>query len=93
MPFAIAAPASSFYLALTGVFASDQAGASGTWQQRAGTSSPNSNKASILSYPQSSPQRSYNTTQAHIGQGSWNLASAVAPTDSRTLFAAGPRLS
>ena len=86
-------PKSSFEYALAGLFVSDQGGVIGTWQQRAGTSNPNSLTANILSYPQSSQGCTYNTIQGYIGQGAWNLGLAVDPTNSQVVFAAGPRLS
>ena len=86
-------PNSPFYYALAGLYGSDSSGDPGTWQQRAGTSSPNSITANILSYPQYGQGCTYNTAQGHHGQGGWNLGLAVDPSNSQTLFVAGPRMS
>lgn len=87
-------PNSPFFLALLGLYASDQGGAVNTWQLRANTTSnPNGIAANILSYPDSPPACSYSTNQGHRGQGDWNLVLAVDPTDSQTLFVAGPRIA
>ena len=84
---------SAFANALAGLYASDQGGGAGTWQQRASTSDAASYTANILSYPQYDQGCSYGTSQGHRGQGSWNLGLAVDPTNSQVVFTAGPQLS
>jgi len=85
---------SPFYRGLLGLYASDQGGLSGTWEQRANTSAPNSITANILGYPTYPPYCDYNTPQGHYGHYSgWNLGLAVDPTNSQILFAAGVQLS
>ncbi|HLK67453.1 MAG TPA: hypothetical protein VKU19_28650 [Bryobacteraceae bacterium] len=84
-------PSSPFFEALLGLYASDAAGASGTWQERADVSDPNSMTSNILSYRAQSAPCTYGPGGAglHGGQGAWNLSLAVDPTDSQTLFTAG----
>ena len=71
-------PTSQFNVALLGLFASDQGGTAGTWEQCANTSDTNSITANMLSYPSSPPDCAYGVSGLHTGQGGWNLALVVA---------------
>lgn len=68
-----------FLGALSAVYRSTQGGDPGTWETRADTSNPNTIAANILSYG----------LAAHSGQGGYNLALAVDPTNSDVVFAGG----
>src|SRR5580700_677103 len=70
-------PTSPFNQALLGLFASDQGGLSGTWEQRANTSDANSITANMLSYAASPPDCTYGVSGKHSGQGGWNLGLVV----------------
>jgi len=88
-------PNSPFLNALLGLYASNQDGASGTWQDRADLSDPDSLTSNILSYRAQSAPCTYGPGGAglHGGQGAWNLGLAVDPTDPQTVFTAGYFLS